>query len=133
MTLAEPDPPPPPSSASSGEAGAWLTPGRQNVILIYGLYLLGLVFGLTIVIGVVMAYVNRGRAEPWVDCHYRFLIRTFWIGLAYSFLAALLIVAVIGGFLFIAIAIWFVIRLVKGVQAASQGRALERVETWGIP
>lgn len=31
-------------------------------------------------VGVVMAYVNRGDAPEWLRAHYRYQIRTFWIG-----------------------------------------------------
>lgn len=48
--------------------------------IVYVLYLVGILFGLTTLIGVVMAYVNRGDAPEWLKTHYQYQIRTFWIG-----------------------------------------------------
>src|SRR4051794_34155120 len=49
--------------------------------LIYILYLASLIVGVTAIVGLIMAYVNRGGAPEWVETHYRLQIRTFWIGL----------------------------------------------------
>ena len=55
---------------------------RTLPAIVYGLYLLGLVNGLTILVGLVIAHINRDTAGPVMRSHYTFLIRTFWIGLA---------------------------------------------------
>ena len=48
--------------------------------VIYILYLVALLLGgLTTLVGVIMAYVYRGSAPAWVQTHYQFQIRTFWI------------------------------------------------------
>src|SRR5438477_11416343 len=44
--------------------------------IVYILYLVSLIFGLTSIVGVIMAYVNRADAPGWVRSHYRFQIRT---------------------------------------------------------
>ena len=52
--------------------------------IIYALYLAGLVTAnVTLLIGVIIAYVYRKEAAPWLQAHYRYLIRTFWIGSLY--------------------------------------------------
>jgi uncharacterized membrane protein len=100
--------------------------------IIYVLYLAGLVLGITPLIGVVMAYLAMGNAPEWLATHYRFQIRTFWMALLYSIISALLTVVLIGFLGFIAIAIWLIIRCVKGFQAADKGEAVADVETWLI-
>lgn len=45
--------------------------------VVYGLYLLALTNGLTAVIAVIVAYVNRDTAGPINESHYTFAIRTF--------------------------------------------------------
>lgn len=45
------------------ESGS-LTEGTAKIV--YVLYLVGILFGLTTLIGVVMAYVNRGDAPEWL-------------------------------------------------------------------
>ena len=48
--------------------------------IICALYLCTYVFGVTFIIGVVLAYVFReGQAEEWELSHFTYLIRTFWI------------------------------------------------------
>ena len=78
--------------ARSGDAvSRYLAPGGDNVKLIYGLYLVSVVVGLTALIGLVMAYLNRSQvAGSWTESHYAYQIRTFWIGLLYSILCVIL-------------------------------------------
>ena len=59
----------------------------SNAQIIYILYLVSLVVGVTGIVGVIMAYVYRGEAPDWLQSHYRFQIRTFWIGLLYVVLS----------------------------------------------
>ena len=65
-------------------------PGRSNANLVYILYLLALVVGITAIIGVVMAYINRNAAPDWLKTHYTFQIRTFWISLLYTVIGVVL-------------------------------------------
>lgn len=100
--------------------------------MVYCLYLVSFVVGLTGIVGLIMAYVNRGKGEPWVDTHYTYAIRTFWIGLLYALIAGLLMVAVIGVILIFAVAIWIVVRCVIGLQKASAGEPIARPTSWWI-
>ena len=125
--MADPNYRPP---VTSGEG--WFSPGRLNVQVVYCLYLVSFVVGLTGIVGLIMAYVNRGKGEPWVDTHYTYAIRTFWIGLLYALIAGLLMVAVIGVILIFAVAIWIVVRCVIGLQKASAGEPIARPTSWWI-
>jgi uncharacterized membrane protein len=115
-------------------------------MVVYALYLIGLFNGLTILIGVVMAYVLKSRAGEIARSHYVFQIRTAWIALAWGVLGG--IVALVGlpltlvliGFLFLKLAfaifaligIWFVVRSVVGLIYASRGEAYPRPGAWLI-
>lgn len=59
------------------------TSQQQLAKIVYILYLVGVVFGITGLIGVVMAYIYKSDAPEWLSSHYQFQIRTFWIGLLY--------------------------------------------------
>jgi uncharacterized membrane protein len=59
--------------------------------VVYGLYLLGFTNGLTWVIGLIVAYVNRDAAGPINESHFTFAIRTFWLSIAWFLIGALLI------------------------------------------
>ena len=97
---------------------------------IYILYLASLLAGVTSLIGVVMAYVYQAAAPAWVQTHYRYQIRTFWIGLLYGLIGAVSVVIVIGVFILLFTVIWYIIRSVKGMQRISAGVPMENVTTW---
>ncbi len=102
--------------------------GQAKVI--YVLYLAGFVVGVTPLIGVVMAYLAKGEAPEWLDTHYRYQIRTFWIGFLYAFVSALLTVILIGILGLLATAVWVIVRCIKGFQALDRGEPIENVTTW---
>ena len=98
--------------------------------LIYILYLASLIVGITGIVGVIMAYVNRGGAPEWVATHYRFQIRTFWIGLLYG-LISLITVFILIGFLFALFTlVWWIVRCAKGLQQQSRGEPYDKPATW---
>ena len=84
------------------------------------------------IIGVVIAYVYKGKGPTWLDEHYRYQIRTFWIGLVYGIIFSILLFAVIGFPLLLALAVWFIIRCVKGFKGLQEKRAPSNVDTWLI-
>ena len=108
----------------------WLEPGPTNALVIYILYLAGLVIGISGLVGIVLAYVNRGKAGGFVESHYTFLIRTFWIGLLYALISAVLIFVVIGFLLMFAVAVWFIARCILGLQALQRGEPVKNPESW---
>lgn len=116
--------------SAPGQPGRWLDPGQNNVQLIYFLYLASFAIGITGFIGLVMAYINRGKADAWVETHYTWLIRTFWIGLLLGFISVLLMIVVIGFVLFIAVAVWVIARCIIGLQAANRGEPITNPKSW---
>jgi uncharacterized membrane protein len=107
--------------------------GGDNVKLVYVLYLASLVVGVSIVIGLVIAYINRGQAAgTWVASHYTYQIRTFWIGLLYSVTSFALMFVAIGFVLIVVVAIWGIVRCVRGLQWAAAGKAVPNPETWMV-
>jgi len=105
-------------------------PDTTMPMVVYALYLASFVVGFTSVIGVVIAYVYRGKGPAWLDEHYRYQIRTFWIGLLYASVATLLTVVLIGIPLLIALAVWLIVRCVKGFRGLQEKRAPDNVGTW---
>jgi uncharacterized membrane protein len=120
------------SAESSAESAfdiisAYLHPGRENVMLIYILYLVGLVpafGGVPIIIGFVMALLNRSEGgEVWAS-HYEYQFRTAAIGLLFIVVSIILVFVLIGFIGIILTAVWWIVRSVKGLQAASRGEAI---------
>ena len=61
--MTEQMPPPQPRDENSGmNTDKWLEPGKANLQAIYILYLVSLLTGITAIIGVVLAYMNRGKS-----------------------------------------------------------------------
>lgn len=110
----------------------WLEPGKTNVQVVYFLYIAGMFIGISALIGLVVAYINRGKVGGWVDTHYTYQIRTFWIGLLYTLVACLLMLVAIGFLLILAVAIWVIVRCVIGLQAAGRGEPVKNPESWLI-
>ncbi|MDT8894262.1 hypothetical protein RSO41_06300 [Halomonas sp. I1] len=106
-------------------------PDTTIPMVIYALHLAGIVTGgLTALVGVVIAYVYRGKGPDWLDEHYRYQIRTFWIGLLYFAVSGLLTFILIGFLTWLVAVIWLVIRCVKGFKGLQEHRKPENVDTW---
>ncbi len=102
------------------ETGGDAAEGR-TANLVYILYLLNLIFGVTSLIGVIMAYINKGGAPEWVQSHYRFQIRTFWIGLLFAVVGAVTAAFVVGILILVFLFVWWIARCVKGMKYISEG------------
>ena len=99
--------------------------------VVYALFLAGLVTAnVTLLIGVIIAYVYRKDAAPWLQDHYRFLIRTFWIGSLYFCIAFVLSLILIGYLLWPLLAVWLGVRCVLGWMAVRNGQPPARPDSW---
>jgi uncharacterized membrane protein len=102
----------------------------RNASLVYILYLVSFVVGITCLVGVVMAYVNKGSAPEWLQSHYRYQIRTFWIGLLYGAVGAITTLAFVGFGVLAFLAVWFIIRCVMGLKNVQAGEPVAKPATW---
>lgn len=103
--------------------------------IIYVLYLAGLLFGITALIGVVVAYVYRDKSTnpEWLNTHYAFQIRTFWYGLIYLILGSILTFILIGWVLLLWFALWIIVRSVKGFSALDEKQGIPNTTSfWGF-
>ncbi|MBO9544156.1 hypothetical protein [Caulobacter sp.] len=114
--------------------------------VVYGLYLLGFTNGLTFIIGLIVAYVNRDAAGPINESHYTFAIRTFWLSIAWFIIGGLLLafgipltllligipMMIVGGLIMGAVSLWFVARCVMGIYYLVRGEAYPRPRAWLI-
>lgn len=100
--------------------------------IIYILYLVGLVMPILTVIGLVMAYINRESTDDWLNSHFQFQIRTFWIAFLFGLISSILTVIFIGYFFLLVTALWFIIRCVKGLKYLDQQQAHPNAATWMI-
>lgn len=112
-----------------------VTEGSANTSIaniIYVLYLLALFNGITAVIGVIMAYVYKDDAPEWLRTHYEFQIRTFWMALLIGVIGGVLTVVFIGVAVLLALAVWWIIRCVKGIRYVGDRAPYPNHRGWGI-
>lgn len=101
-----------------------------NVNVVYYLYLASIVLGVTAIIGVIMAFMNRLGTGDWLDSHYTYQIRTFWIGLLYFAIGVVLTMIVIGAAVIVATLVWWIVRCIKGLQLAGARQPVPDPAVW---
>lgn len=120
--------------ADSSPSRTYREPGNgetQMPLIVYILYLVYLFTGgLSGVVGLIIAYVYNGNGPQWLNEHYRYQIRTFWIFLLYLVVSAVLMWVLIGFVLMAASIIWYILRCIKGIQALQQRTAPPNVDSW---
>ena len=95
------------------------------------LYLSSFLLGITVIIGVILAYVWKGEPHAdWEDSHYAYLIRTFWIGLIGSVISFILMIVLIGFLTWIAVAVLVIVRSVLSLINAQKQAPMPNPETW---
>jgi uncharacterized membrane protein len=100
-------------------------------LVIYVLYFVAYFTGITALIGVIMAHIQvRSTNDPVLVSHYRFQIRTFWIGVLYLVVGYLLIVVLVGFLVLLWWFIWSLIRNIKGVLALNERRPIADPTSW---
>jgi uncharacterized membrane protein len=82
--------------------------------------------------GVILSYIDRGKASPLLASHYSYLIGTFWKGLLFFAVSFVLTLLVIGIFAFFATSIWYLIRCIKSLVYLHRGDAIAKPSTWLI-
>jgi len=103
---------------------------RGVVLTVYILYLIGYLTGFTALIGVVIAHVKAPSSDDILRSHYRFQIRTFWIGLLYLVIGWPLAYLIIGIPILLWWLVWSIVRIVKGMIVLNDGRAIMRPTSW---
>ncbi len=68
---------------------------QNTAKIVYLLFLANIIIQFLGIIGVVVAYVHKSDAPAWLQSHYQYQIRTFWIGLLYIVVGAFLTTAVL--------------------------------------
>lgn len=102
----------------------------SNAKIVYILYLASLVFGITGLVGLVMAYVYKSDAPDWLKSHYQWQIRTFWIALLYTVIGIITTSFLIGFLILLLNVVWFIVRCIKGLSALDKQQPLPQPTSW---
>ncbi|WP_180682112.1 DUF4870 family protein [Tepidicella baoligensis] len=88
---------------------------RQITLVIYILYALSWLIGISAIVAIVINYVKREDAAGTLyESHFTWQIRTFWWALLWSVIGVLSMVILIGFVILFATAVWSIYRIVKG-------------------
>lgn len=130
--MTDPATPAPTSSTAPPYAGS--DEGKVPAFIVYALFIAG-VFSAHLIspIGVIVAYVTRGNAAPWVRTHLDQQIKMFWTvfwWIAGLVLLGLILAPILIGFLVWGVAvivgviftIWFAIKSVLGILRLINGQ-----------
>ena len=91
------------------------TTAKGTATLVYVLEAVGFFIGITWIAAVMVDYVKQDEARgTWVESHFRWQIRTFWFGLLWGVVGALLLVIGVGFLILAANYVWLIYRVVKG-------------------
>ena len=107
-----------------------IAPDNSLALAVYVLYGVGYFTGVSALIGVVIAYMKVDDADPVTRSHYRFQIRTFWIGLVYLAIGFLLFIVLIGIPLLFWWFVWSVVRIVKGGLLLVEHKPIANPKSW---
>ena len=99
---------------------------KTLTMLVYALQAAGFLLPPVVwIVAVIINYVRKEEvAGTWLESHFRWQIRTFWFGLLWAVLGAILFVLIVGWFILAADAIWIIYRLVKGWLNLSENRPM---------
>jgi uncharacterized membrane protein len=112
------------------EAQRPIVSDNSLAVVVYVLYCVGYFTGISALIGVIIAHVKVDDVDPVLRSHYRFQIRTFWIGLLYLAIGIPLCVALIGIPILAWWFIWSLIRIVKGILLVTEHKPIVNPRPW---
>ena len=124
--------------------GYGATEDRTMPAVAYGMYLLAFATGITALIGLIVAYAQRNNAGAKMRTHYTFIIRTFWISIAWWLIGGFLVVfggifsiilvglpfLMLGGLILALVGVWWAIRCIVGVIYLARDEPYPRPEAW---
>jgi uncharacterized membrane protein len=100
-------------------------------IIVWALYLASSITGISIIAGLIIAYIKRDElaATPF-GSHMTYAIRTFWISLIGLLIGIVLTFVLIGILVLIAVCIWTLYRMIRGLVCAIDGRPIVDPQGW---
>jgi len=121
----------PPETSSDPAVPQALQDDKTLPAVVYALTLAGIVTGgLTSVVAVILAYVSRKAAPEWLQSHYLFMIRTFWLSLLFGLIGLVLSVVGIGIVILAAVGVWIAVRCIMGLSWLLKGQAYPTPQNW---
>ena len=103
------------SGFPQADDAADLAPLVNITTLVYVLQALSFFVGISCIVALIINYVKLPEVSgTWLASHFRWQIRTFWFSLLWLVLGGVMVFLVVGYFVLVANAVWFIYRIVKG-------------------
>lgn len=98
--------------------------GLKNVtMVVYALQALSFFWGVPAIVGLIVNYVKRDDVRGTVyESHFDWQIRSFWWGLLWALVGAVLAVVLVGFAVLFVAWIWMIYRVVKGWLKLTEGK-----------
>ncbi len=94
--------------------------------IVYLCQALSFFFGITVIAGVILNYLKRDEVKgTWLESHFVWQIRTFWIGLMASFVGFILVFILIGFLILAATLVWIIYRVIRGYLLLDADKPIE--------
>ncbi|MDX3906936.1 MAG: hypothetical protein QHC78_14720 [Pigmentiphaga sp.] len=104
---------------------AKLQSAKNLTMVIYALYALSIVIGISSIVAIIINYIKKGDvAGTWLDSHFRWQIRTFWFAVLWGIVGWLTVWIFIGWIVWGVAFIWFIYRIVKGWLNLNDGKSM---------
>lgn len=98
---------------------------QDLVTLVYALQVASFFIPFTGIAGVIINYSKKDDVkDTWLESHFQWQIRTFWISFIWSIIGFVLVVFIIGIFILLGVMIWYIIRIINGWTALSEGKPI---------
>ncbi len=98
---------------------------RQIATLVYVLQAMSFFVGFTAVIGVILNHLRLAEVEgTWLESHFIWQIRTFWLGLLWGVIGVLTSLLLVGLLILVGVWIWGIYRVLKGWLNLADGRPM---------
>jgi uncharacterized membrane protein len=93
-----------------------LKSSKDMVLAVYILYICSYFVGVTSIIGVIIAYIQKGETEgTWINEHFTWQINTFWVLLLSGLIGVVLVFFLVGFAILLIAFIWGIYRIAKGI------------------
>jgi uncharacterized membrane protein len=104
--------------------------GQGTAMLAYVLLLSSVLFWVTGLAAVIIAYVYKDDAPEWLQSHFQLQIRTFWISFLFALVGMLTLVVLVGYVVLLFWLIWFLVRCIKGMRYLHSGQPYPNPQGW---
>jgi uncharacterized membrane protein len=113
------------TQTQQGGSDAQLDSLRTLTMVVYVLYAVSALVGLTAIVGIIINYIKRDEARGTLyESHFTWQIRTFWWGLLWAVVGVATVWLLVGFVVLAANSIWLIYRVVRGFLNWSDRKAM---------